>query len=175
MSLSSNSLSRKRKRDETETQTKELEPAHKRRKITHTSTTPSKHNFVSNEDINDQKNEEQFGTDKLEISHKQNQTEEGKEKERLMHDGAYSLALPIIACNRHKFDPQRTINIIANALKQFMSIHRHPKLRIIVIATAEYRDALHRALKAQYEMSVSLEDSLEFAEDANKSKSEAFE
>eukprot|EP01083_Nonionella_stella_P167884 565350_1 len=56
-----------------------------------------------------------------------------------------------------------------------MSIHRHPKLRIIVIATAEYRDALHRALKAQYEMSVSLEDSLEFAEDANKSKYEAFE
>eukprot|EP01083_Nonionella_stella_P217113 779640_1 len=133
------------------------------------------HSHKPSDDIKREDEEKQFEMDKLEISPKQKQTEEDKEKERLIHDGEYSLALPIIDCNRHKFDPQRTVNIIANALKKFMSIHRHPKLRIIVIATTEYRDTLHRALKTQYEMSVSLEDSLEFAEDVNTIKYEAFE
>eukprot|EP01083_Nonionella_stella_P153955 495365_1 len=108
------------------------------------------HSHKPSDDIKREDEEKQFEMDKREISHNTKQTEEGKEKEGLMHDGEYSLALPIIDCNRHKFDPQRTVNIIANALKQFMSIHRHPKLRIIVIATTQYRDALHGALKTQY-------------------------
>jgi len=76
-----------------------------------------------------------------------------REKEaerRLFEEGRFSLALPVIDCDRYKFDDDRAISVIAAVLKQFMVIHRHPKLRVIVMATDKYQAVLHRKLAAEY-------------------------
>ena len=55
--------------------------------------------------------------------------EKEKETQRFQREldklGRYSVAIPVIDCDRYKFDVDRVLNIIAKVLKRFMTIHRY--------------------------------------------------
>lgn len=56
---------------------------------------------------------------------KQEQSQQELVERRLFEEGRLSLALPVIDCNRYKFDEERAMTVIARVLKQFMTIHRY--------------------------------------------------
>ena len=76
---------------------------------------------------------------------------EEKEQKLLEEEGRYSLAIPVIDCERYHFATDRTLEIIATVLAQFMRIHRHPKLRMVVIATDKFHKTLYKKLKNEYD------------------------
>eukprot|EP01084_Bolivina_argentea_P142855 250924_1 len=111
-------------------------------------------NNNKNHNISSQKQEVQdVKMKELEDTRLQNEAAERDRK--LFEDGRYSLALPILFVDRYKFDIDRTLNVIAYIIKQFMSVHRHPDVRIIVIATNQYYAKLYKKLRLEYKIDLS--------------------
>merc|ERR1712228_361718 len=95
-----------------------------------------------------QKNDEIEKNEK--IKKEQQKKEDLEQEQKRFDEGRYSLAISVIDCDRYQFETNRVLQIIANVLFQFMRIHRHPKLRIVVIATNKFHKQLYQKLLNEY-------------------------